>query len=33
LKLHDLYSLFAVPPGPLEREHIVDPLVTGIRAH
>jgi flagellum-specific ATP synthase len=27
-----LYDLFATPPGPLEREHIVDPLVTGIRA-
>jgi flagellum-specific ATP synthase len=32
IEAHDLYSLFAVPPGPLEREHIVDPLVTGIRA-
>src|SRR5882672_1308382 len=28
----ELYDLFAVPPGPLEREHIVDPLITGIRA-
>jgi flagellum-specific ATP synthase len=28
----DLYNLHAIPPGPLEREHIVDPLVTGIRA-
>ena len=28
----EMYSLFAVPPGPLEREHIVEPLVTGIRA-
>src|SRR5437870_5111535 len=28
----ELYDLFAVPPGPLEREHIVEPLVTGIRA-
>jgi flagellum-specific ATP synthase len=27
-----LCDLFAVPPGPLEREHIVEPLVTGIRA-
>jgi flagellum-specific ATP synthase len=27
-----LYDLFAVPPGPLEREHITQPLVTGIRA-
>ena len=28
----ELYDLFAVPPGPLEREHIVHPLATGIRA-
>jgi flagellum-specific ATP synthase len=28
----ELYDLFAAPPGPLEREHIVEPLVTGIRA-
>ena len=27
-----LQELFAVPPGPLEREHITEPLVTGIRA-
>jgi flagellum-specific ATP synthase len=26
------YELFATPPGPLEREHITVPLVTGIRA-
>ncbi len=26
------YDLFATPPGPLEREHIKVPLVTGIRA-
>lgn len=26
------YELFRPPPGPLEREHIVEPLVTGIRA-
>jgi len=26
------YELFATPPGPLEREHIRKPLVTGIRA-
>ncbi len=26
------YNLFAAPPGPLEREHIDTPLVTGIRA-
>ncbi len=28
----DSYELFATPPGPLEREHITEPLVTGIRA-
>jgi flagellum-specific ATP synthase len=27
-----LYDLFAAPPGPLDREHINEPLVTGIRA-
>ncbi|MCC6860089.1 MAG: FliI/YscN family ATPase [Bryobacterales bacterium] len=26
------YDLFSAPPGPLEREHITEPLVTGIRA-
>ena len=26
-----LYDLYATPPGPLEREHITDPLVTGVR--
>jgi flagellum-specific ATP synthase len=26
------YDLFKAPPGPLEREHITEPLVTGIRA-
>jgi flagellum-specific ATP synthase len=26
------YDLFGAPPGPLEREHITTPLVTGIRA-
>lgn len=26
------YELYRPPPGPLEREHIVQPLVTGIRA-
>lgn len=26
------YDLLKPPPGPLEREHIVEPLVTGIRA-
>ena len=27
-----LYDLYATPPGPLEREHIEEPLVTGVRA-
>jgi flagellum-specific ATP synthase len=27
-----LYDLYARPPGPLEREHIEEPLVTGVRA-
>jgi flagellum-specific ATP synthase len=27
-----LYDLFATPAGPLDREHITEPLVTGIRA-
>ncbi len=26
------YELYATPPGPLEREHITEPLVTGVRA-
>jgi flagellum-specific ATP synthase len=26
------YNLYAAPPSPLEREHITDPLVTGIRS-
>jgi flagellum-specific ATP synthase len=26
------YNLFSAPPGPLEREHIDKPLITGIRA-
>ncbi len=28
----DFYDLYAAPPGPLEREHITEPLVTGVRA-
>ncbi len=28
----DAYDLYAPPPSPLEREHITEPLVTGIRA-
>ncbi len=27
-----LYDLYAQPPGPLQREHITEPLVTGVRA-
>ncbi len=26
------YSIFATPPNPLDREHITDPLITGIRS-
>jgi flagellum-specific ATP synthase len=26
------YELFKAPPGPMEREHITEPLITGIRA-
>ncbi|MSV30641.1 MAG: FliI/YscN family ATPase [Bryobacterales bacterium] len=32
LDLPESYPLFAAAPGPLEREHIVEPLVTGVRA-
>lgn len=32
IETHARYELFATPPGPLEREHISTPLVTGIRA-
>ncbi len=28
----DLYDLYKAPPSPLEREHIVERLVTGVRA-
>jgi FliI/YscN family ATPase len=28
----DFYDLYATPPGPLEREHITEPLATGIRS-
>jgi len=31
LECDEAYSLFRAPPGPLEREHITEPLVTGIR--
>lgn len=29
---NDAYELYAAAPGPLDREHITEPLVTGIRA-
>jgi flagellum-specific ATP synthase len=32
IETEESYDLFKVPPGPLDREHIVDPLITGIRA-
>jgi FliI/YscN family ATPase len=32
LEVERAYDLFRPPPGPLEREHITEPLVTGIRA-
>ncbi|HXB74103.1 MAG TPA: FliI/YscN family ATPase [Candidatus Acidoferrales bacterium] len=32
LEVHDTYSLHGTPTNPLEREHITQPLVTGIRA-
>jgi flagellum-specific ATP synthase len=32
IEVRGAYDLFKPPPGPLEREHITEPLVTGIRA-
>ena len=32
IEARDSYDLFRAPPGPLEREHITQPLATGIRA-
>ena len=32
ITVKDQYRLYAPPPNPLEREHIVEPLTTGIRA-
>jgi flagellum-specific ATP synthase len=32
IETHDTYSLHGVPGNPLDREHITQPLVTGIRA-
>ena len=31
-EMHDHRNLYAAPPGPLEREHIDETLVTGVRA-
>ena len=31
-EITDYYDLYKAPPNPLEREHITEPLVTGIRA-
>jgi flagellum-specific ATP synthase len=32
IEAHDSYSLYGTPVSPLDREHITQPLVTGIRA-
>jgi flagellum-specific ATP synthase len=32
IEIEAFYDLYATPPGPLEREHITEPLVTGVRA-
>ncbi len=32
IEAHDAYSLYGTPTNPLEREHITQPLITGIRA-
>jgi FliI/YscN family ATPase len=32
VEARDAYGLYADPPGPLEREHITEPLATGIRS-
>jgi flagellum-specific ATP synthase len=32
LEVEDTYSLYGTPTNPLDREHITEPLVTGIRA-
>ena len=29
---HESYDLYRRPPNPLEREHITEPLITGVRA-
>jgi flagellum-specific ATP synthase len=32
IQAHDAYSLYGTPTNPLDREHITEPLITGIRA-
>jgi FliI/YscN family ATPase len=32
VEAHGAYDLYAAPPGPLDREHITEPLATGIRS-
>jgi len=32
IEAHDTYSLYGTPTNPLDREHITEPLITGIRA-
>jgi flagellum-specific ATP synthase len=32
IEVMDTYDLYQAPPGPLEREHITEPLATGIRS-
>jgi flagellum-specific ATP synthase len=32
IQTDESYQLFKAPPGPMEREHITEPLITGIRA-
>jgi flagellum-specific ATP synthase len=32
IEAHAAYDLYSAPPGPLDREHITAPLVTGLRA-
>ncbi len=32
LELKESYDIISAPPGPMEREHVTEPLITGIRA-
>jgi FliI/YscN family ATPase len=32
IQAHDTYSLYGTPTNPLDREHITQPLITGVRA-